>query len=172
MIETARLTLRTAEPRDREALIDLHTDPSVRAHLGGPRGRAEVEATVDACLRDPQSGSTVVAGRGNGTLMGALRLDRRDPARPGHVRDEGNELEIAYVFKKAYWGEGLAYEAVSALLADYASEHEDESVILVTQSANARSVALMQRLGFDVLERFEEFGAQQTLAVASLHSFV
>ena len=172
MIETARLTIRPAQPADRDGLVELHTDPAVRAHLGGPRPHDETLAAVDAHLAAVSDRPTVVTARHADTVLGMVGLDRRSSGRPGHVRDGGEELEVSYVFRKAYWGQGFAYEAVSALLADHASEHEDEPVLLVTQTANTRSIALMGRLGFDVVERFEEFGAEQTLAVASLHSFV
>jgi len=172
VIETARLTIRPAQPADRDGLVELHTDPAVRAHLGGLRPHDETVAAVEEHLAAGSDLPTVVAARHSDMLLGTVGLGRRDPDRPGHVRDEGGELEVTYVFRKACWGQGYAYEAVSALLADHASEHEDEPVLLVTQTANTRSIALMGRLGFDVIERFEEFGAEQTLAVASLHSFV
>jgi RimJ/RimL family protein N-acetyltransferase len=36
-------------------------------------------------------------------------------------------------------------------------------LIAVTQTANARSRRLLERLGMTAAEEFEEFGAQQTL---------
>jgi len=42
-IGTDRLRLRTAHDADIDGLIELQTDPQVRAHLGGPRPRSAVE---------------------------------------------------------------------------------------------------------------------------------
>jgi hypothetical protein len=59
-----------------------------------------------------------------------------------------------------------------ALLRTAAAALPDEPVIVVTQSANVRSLTLARRLGFLAATTFEEFGAEQTLAVASLHGFL
>jgi RimJ/RimL family protein N-acetyltransferase len=52
-----------------------------------------------------------------------------------------------------------------------ASTRYPRSVILVTQTANTRSLRLAVRLGFQPVSTFEEYDAEQTLALASLHSF-
>lgn len=42
-ITSDRLLLRKAHDTDCEGLIELYTDHEVRAHLGGPRPRSDVE---------------------------------------------------------------------------------------------------------------------------------
>jgi RimJ/RimL family protein N-acetyltransferase len=42
---------------------------------------------------------------------------------------------------------------------------------VVTQAANERSLKLATRLGFQRRGTFEAYDAEQTLAVAALHSF-
>jgi RimJ/RimL family protein N-acetyltransferase len=90
---------------------------------------------------------------------------------PGHVRPTGEELELSYTLDRAVWGRGVAHAAATALLRNAAAAMADEPVIVVTQTANVRSLTLAQRLGFVTASTFEEFGAEQTLAVASLHDF-
>ncbi|SDM11266.1 acetyltransferase [Nonomuraea jiangxiensis] len=43
--------------------------------------------------------------------------------------------------------------------------------MVVTQTANRRSLRLAVRLGFRQVGTFEEFGAEQALYTAGLHSF-
>jgi RimJ/RimL family protein N-acetyltransferase len=47
----------------------------------------------------------------------------------------------------------------------------DQPVRVVTRTANRRSLKLATRLGFRHFGTFEEFGAEQSLATARLHTF-
>ncbi|RDI65612.1 GNAT family N-acetyltransferase [Nocardia pseudobrasiliensis] len=60
---------------------------------------------------------------------------------------------------------GLAYEAVLRA----ATELPDQPVLIITRSANARSLKLAARLGFRPVGTFELFDAEQTLATAPPH---
>lgn len=50
-VRTERLLLRAPEARDREAFLDLGSDPVVNHHLGGGQDRATLEATPPRCRR-------------------------------------------------------------------------------------------------------------------------
>ncbi|MBX9362060.1 GNAT family N-acetyltransferase [Streptomyces sp. WAC04114] len=173
-ITTPRLRLRAAHDADRAGLIELQTDPQVRLHLGGPRPRSAVEQYFDA--RDvahvtDQPGTFVIADRTTDDLLGVLLINRRPADLPGHVSEEGGELELTYVLRRAAWGAGLAFEAATAALRTAASELPDQPVLIVTQTANTRSLGLASRLGFRRVGTFEAYEAEQTLAVAGLHTF-
>lgn len=100
-----------------------------------------------------------------GRFAGAVMVERRGSARPGHVRDEGNELEVSFTLLPEYWGHGYASEAVEAALAWAMDSFPDEPVLLCTQSSNARARRLADRLGFRHVATFNEFGAEQWLGV-------
>ncbi|MER5833288.1 GNAT family N-acetyltransferase [Streptomyces sp. NPDC002130] len=174
-IATPRLRLRKALDADRAGLIELQTDPQVRLHLGGPRPRGAVEQYFDAMgvahVTD-KPGTFVVADRTTDDLVGVLLIHRRPLDLPGHVTEEGGELELTYVLRRAAWGTGLAFEAAIAALRAAASELPDQPVLIVTQTANTRSLDLAARLGFRCVSTFEAYEAEQTLAVADLHSFL
>ncbi|KOW00126.1 acetyltransferase [Streptomyces sp. NRRL B-1140] len=174
-ITTPRLRLRKAHDADRAGLIELQTDPRVRLHLGGPKPRSAVEQYFDAMgvahLTD-EPGTFVVADRTTDDLAGVLLIHRRPLALPGHVTEEGGELELTYVLRRAAWGRGLAFEAATAALRAAACELPDQPVLIVTQTANTRSLDLAARLGFRHVSTFEAYEAEQTLAVAGLHSFL
>ncbi|MEU3086394.1 GNAT family N-acetyltransferase [Streptomyces massasporeus] len=174
-ITSARLRLRAARDVDRDGFIELQTDPQVRLHLGGPRPRSVVEQYLDtlgvARVTD-KPGTFVIADRATDHLVGTLLLHRRPADLPGHVTEQGGELELTYVLRRAAWGAGLAFEAATAALRAAASELPDQPVLIVTQTANTRSLALAARLGFRPVSTFEAYEAEQTLAMTGLHSFL
>ncbi|MFJ8948353.1 GNAT family N-acetyltransferase [Streptomyces sp. NPDC102395] len=173
-ITTDRLRLRKAHDADIDGLIEFQTDPQVRAHLGGPRPRSVVEQYFDAngtTAIAGKPGTYVIAHKKTDRFIGTLVLDCRSADLPGHVTKEGGELELTYLLRRGSWGAGLAFEAATAVLQAAAAELPDQPVLVVTQTANERSLKLATRLGFQHMGTFEAHGAEQTLAVADLHSF-
>jgi len=160
-LTTERLVLRKPEASDRSGLIELLCSEDVRRFLGGPRPREAVEAMPEV----PADHPGVFAVERDGCFVGAVTIDRRDPDRLGHLDAAGGELEVSYAFLPAYWGQGLAFEAVEAALEWARNRFPEEPVLLVTQVANARSMALAARLGFTEHARFVEHGAEQWLGV-------
>ncbi|MGV9408791.1 GNAT family N-acetyltransferase [Nocardia sp. NPDC003693] len=174
-IEAQRVLLRKAQDTDREGLIELRTDPRVGAHIGGALPRERVERYLDelggAAHATAAPGSFIVADRFTDDLLGTFELKRRPSDWPGHVTETGEELELGYLMLPEVWGAGLAREAAAALLRAAAQELPDQPVLISTESANERSLALAVRLGFRPVQTFEWFDNTQTLCLASLHSF-
>ena len=173
-IDAPDVVLRKAREDDRDAIIAHAADPEVRAHLGGPQARDIVARDLDsagvAAVTDAP-GAYLIADRATDRFVGTISLTRRGAHHPGHLAPHGEELELAYTLSRADWGRGLAFQAATALLRRAAADLPDEPVIVVTQSANTRSLALAGRLGFVPAMTFTEHGAEQTLAVVSLHAF-
>lgn len=164
-IETARLVLREPEARDRPELIKLFASPDVGRYVGGSRSPDELERTVPEVPKG-RPGLFIVALAG--TMIGFITLlDRRDADRPGHVRPEGGEAELGYMFLPEAWGHGYAAESCAAALDWFAHAFPGEPVVLTTQTANERSMRLAAKLGFTEVERFEEYGAEQWFGVWS-----
>ncbi|NRQ33380.1 GNAT family N-acetyltransferase [Nonomuraea sp. NN258] len=174
-IRSERLLLRGAVlDTDRAGLIELGTDPEVRRHLGGPRPLREVEQHVGAVLAagsTSRPGTYVIADGATNRFLGTLMLAPRWTETSGPVAEDGEELELGYVLRRGAWGAGFAFEAATAALRAAAGELTDRPVVLVTQTANQRSLRLAARLGFRPLRTFEEFGADQTLCTAPLAAF-
>lgn len=173
-ISTDRVLLRKARDADRERLIELQTDPEVWTYLGGPRPREVVEQRLDeigVANVTATPGVFVIADRATDDFLGTVELKRRAADLPGHVAEDGEELELGYLLRRDAWGAGLAFEAIAAVLRAAADELPDQPVVIVTQTANQRSLKLAARLGFQPVSTFEWFDAEQTLAGASLHAF-
>ncbi|MER5642527.1 GNAT family N-acetyltransferase [Kitasatospora sp. NPDC002227] len=161
-VRTERLVLREAEGRDRPAFIELFASPEVRTYLGGAVPREELERAVPE-VPGRRPGMFVVELAGE--MVGQVTLDRRGAERPGHLRPEGGEVELSYVFLPHSWGAGYAAEACAAVLEWCGGALPGEPVVLCTQTANGPSMRLAGRLGFTERERFEEFGAEQWFGV-------
>ena len=55
---------------------------------------------------------------------------------------------IAYELSSAYWGRGLAFEAVRAMISELADNYGVRRIFAVLVEKNFRSVRLLERLGF------------------------
>lgn len=174
-IATDRVLLRKALDTDRERLIELRTDPQVGAYIGGLLPRKSVEQYLDriggAANATATPGSFIIADKATGDLLETFELKRRPADWPGHVLDDGEELELDFLMRPDAWGAGLASEAATAVLRTAADELPDQPVLISTQTANERSLGLAARLGFQPVSTFEWFDAEQTLCLASLYSF-
>ncbi|MBF6353837.1 GNAT family N-acetyltransferase [Nocardia higoensis] len=174
-IAAERVLLRKARDADREGLIELQTDPEVWAYIGAPRLREDAEQRLDAIGGAANATATpghfIIADKATDNLIGTFELKRRAADEPGHVAEDGEELELGYLMRRDAWGAGLAFEAATAVLRAAADELPDQPVLIATQTANKRSLRLAARLGFQPVSTFEWFDAGQTLCLASLHSF-
>ncbi|MBP2327738.1 RimJ/RimL family protein N-acetyltransferase [Kibdelosporangium banguiense] len=171
VIESDRLVLRKMRDTDREGLIEVFTDPEVRAYLGGPRPRSAVEQFLDQFGAAALPGGYIIADKQTDEFVGMLGFSPRAADLPGHVDPKGEELELSYVLRRNAWGSGLAFEASTAILRAAAEELPDQPVLVTTQTANHRARKLAGRLGFEEVSTFQAYEAEQTLAVTSLHSF-
>lgn len=161
-IETTRLTLRRTQARDRAGYIELMCSDDVQRYLGGPLPREDAE---QAAPEVPGNRPGVFAVEADGTFIGTVTVDRRDPDRPGHLRPHGHEVEVGCLFLPSVWGSGYATEAVAGVLAWIDDVLPDEPVVLCTDRANDASVRLAVRLGFVEKENFVEFDAEQWFGV-------
>jgi RimJ/RimL family protein N-acetyltransferase len=65
------------------------------------------------------------------------------------VRADGHAA-IAYELASAYWGRGLAYQAVQAMIAELIENYGVHELTAVLKGANWRSRRLLERLGFSI----------------------
>lgn len=143
-LRTPRLELRAFRPDDVDALLGMHGDPaSVRFVPYGVRDRAAVVEVLERKVR-----STRLAAEGDllelaavedGVLVGDVLLALRS------VRDE--TLEVGYIFAPHAGGRGLATETVRALLDLAFGSLGARRVVARVDPRNARSLALLDRLG-------------------------
>ena len=145
MIETDRLTLRRWEPRDLAPFAALNADPQVMALMPRLLDRAASDALVariEARWREDGIAFAVAERREDGAFLGmvglsVLRLDMLPaPA-----------MEVGWRLARAHWGQGYAVEAARAWIAHGFGILGLDEIVAITVPANARSLAVMRRLG-------------------------
>jgi len=107
---TARLTAERLRREHVDDLIPLHLDEAVSRYLGGTRTAEQTAAYVEANLAHWDQ-------RGFGLWMlrdHAGRFVGRAGIRPLDIQGV-EEIEIAYTFHQAWWGQGYASEIAVAL---------------------------------------------------------
>lgn len=147
-LTSERLLLRCLRNDDWPVLERILTDPLVREFLGGPVGDELLTKLSTADLGEQAGVFVVIAGT---TAVGTVSID--------HERED---RELSYQFLAEHWGHGYAEEACRTIL-DWAWHTTDsDSLIAVTQTANVRSLRLLDRLGFVFDKTFVEYEAEQT----------
>lgn len=74
--------------------------------------------------------------------------------------DEPNAMLSYCVFEKALWGRGAASQAVGLFLSEIRDKFGIESVGAFTFADNPASIRVLEKNGFDVVERFVEDGVE------------
>lgn len=149
MIETPRLILRRFRDDDLDAYAAIMGDPAVAAWLPGVETRelaAAQMARMDSHWDRRGFGPVALELKATGALVGGSGLNAFD-ARYDATPVSGG-VEIAWRLAPSAWGLGLASEAAQAVLADGFANHGLAEVIAITAVSNARSRAVMERLGF------------------------
>jgi len=147
---TARLTAERLRRDHLDDLIPLHQDEAVSRYLGGTRTPAQTAAYIEANLAHWDR-------RGFGLWM--LRDDDghsvgRAGLRPLKVLGR-EEIEIAYTFHQAWWGQGYASEIAGALCDIAFGPLGLPELVGVVVAGNLASCRVLEKTGF-VFERTYE----------------
>jgi RimJ/RimL family protein N-acetyltransferase len=144
ILRTPRLVLRQWQETDRDAFAALNADSEVTWDLGGPLSRAESDAKFDRYVATfAQRGFARWAIQDTeGRFVGYAGVM---PSSPDHTLRP--HAEIGWRLVRAVWGKGYATEAAHAALRDFFTRTGFAEVLSYTSSDNARSQAVMERLG-------------------------
>jgi ribosomal-protein-alanine N-acetyltransferase len=149
-LETARLMIRSFEPRDASAWVAMVNDPDVYRFL--PPGPAPTLETFRSALerrhtmeRERGYAMWAVDLKETGTFIGQCGLYP--------VQHTGPEVELAYHYNKDSWNNGYGTEAASAVLAHAFGPIGLDRVIALVMPENVGSCRVAERAGM----RFEDF---------------
>lgn len=128
-------------------LVALHLDPEVSRYLGGVRSPEATKAylTVNMAHWDRHGYGLCVLRTPTGEFAGRAGLRQV-------VVDDQEEVEIAYTFKRALWGQGLASEIAQALTSHGLVQLELPSLVGLVSVENAPSRRVLEKANF-TLER-------------------
>jgi GNAT superfamily N-acetyltransferase len=138
------LTVRRADPSDRQAALALHercSTRTLRLRYHGPVGDAD---RYIGHLLEPRYGQTLTVETADGDLVALAHL----------MWDDGS-AEIAVLVEDAWQRRGLGAELVRRL-AELARDAGIDEVYAVTTSSNTGMVATLRRLGVPLDYQVEE----------------
>jgi RimJ/RimL family protein N-acetyltransferase len=149
-LETERLILRAWREEDLDAAAATLADPRVGDWLGSFPSREQVAQRMAAWntqLASDGVGRFALERRSGGAVVGAVGL---------HVVDLdfdttpiAGEVEIGWHLDPAAWGCGYVTEAAAAVLRYGFDTLGLQRIVAFTAQSNARSRAVMERLGFE-----------------------
>lgn len=144
-LQTAQCNLLPPESNDRPALIELLKSGDVRQFLGGALNSEDAARRADR----------IIAGANAGRCWSLHhRVDRRCIGLIGLApHHDGQLTEISYQFLPAYWGKGIAFETVSAVIEYALMECKLARLVAETHEANTASRRLLQRCGMTEYRR-------------------
>nr|WP_243852837.1 GNAT family N-acetyltransferase [Sphingomonas naasensis] len=138
------MILRLPAPRDRDALVGMFTNQQVMAQLFPGMDAAAADAVIAKHdrLRGEGLGFHVVARRADGAVVGFCGLKRGEPHMP-----IAGAIEAGWIIDLPWWRQGYAREAMAAILDRAWRAIAEDRIYAVTSAVNAKSQALMARLG-------------------------
>ena len=144
-IETDRLILRRFRPEDVVAFHAYRADPEIARYQGWSDYTIEDARTFVETQSQQMPGALGVGAqiavetKATSALIGDLFLFTPE--------EEPRRAQIGYTLQRASQGRGYATEAVRALLGYVFGPLDKHRVTAVTDTENARSVALLERIG-------------------------
>jgi ribosomal-protein-alanine N-acetyltransferase len=140
---TERLRLEPARREHADDLWRLHQDDGVARWHGGAYSREEAEQYAAACeeaWRTDGTSKWVVYRREDDALVGRGGVTRT-------MVDGELRLEVGWTLLEQWWGRGYATEIGRAGLDFAFDELGADEVVAFTEAHNAKSLAVMERLG-------------------------
>ncbi|MBB3006504.1 GNAT family N-acetyltransferase [Cupriavidus alkaliphilus] len=143
--ETGRLRLRQWRDEDLAPFAALNADAQVMRYFPAPLSRAESDAMAGRCrslIAQKGWGVWVAERRADDTFLGFVGLHE-----PAATLPFAPCVEIAWRLARHAWGQGYATEAARGALAYGFGRLGLDEIVAFTTLANARSRAVMERLG-------------------------
>ena len=155
ILETTRLILRHFLPEDLDSLYALYSDPEVIRYIpDAPRSydeaKKELEWHMNGHPRHPELGLWATIHKETGKFIGRCGL------LPWTI-DGQDEVEVAYLIAREYWGQGLGTEAARAVLKYGFEQLNLTRLVCVIDEENTASKQVAEKIGM----RFEKLGQDE-----------
>jgi len=152
ILETRRIILRCLTMDDLDALFALYRDPEIRTYF--PEGtltydetRAELEWIIDVYYGQYGYGLWATIHKETGAFIGRCGL------LPWTIEGQ-QEVEVAYLLDKAYWGQGLATEAARAIVQYGFEQLHLPRIICLPEPENLASRKVAEKIGMTLEKEF------------------
>jgi ribosomal-protein-alanine N-acetyltransferase len=144
-LTTNRLQLRQIQPTDAEALFAIFSDEEAMQFYGHEPHRSleETRASIEQTQARYSRREAIRWGitlKGEDQVIGSCSFH--------HFDTDFHRSETGYELHRAFWGQGIMTEAMSAILTYGFAELGLHRVEAIIDSANERSKGLLLKLGF------------------------
>ena len=138
MIVTERLILRVPKASDLADIHQIFCDDEAMAYWSRPAHRSieETRAWLQPILDDPKASPFDYFIEFNGKIVGKL--------------GSWELPKIGYAVARAYWGRGIAEEALRGFIAHMREAKVCDHLFADVDPRNARSIHLLQKFGFQL----------------------
>jgi [ribosomal protein S5]-alanine N-acetyltransferase len=147
ILETNRLVLRRLALPDAADLYRIYSDPETMKFMGKAPDSIEEECDhIQAHIANHYE------KYGVGLWATALKENNRLIGRCGLMRKqiEGvEEVEIAYLLDREYWGKGLATEAAEAIIKHGHAKYGFKRIVAVIHPQNVASIHVAEKIGME-----------------------
>jgi len=145
-LETERLNFRDLNPSDIDNLQEIFTDPVAMKYYPSTKTESETLEWIDWNIKSYQEngyGLWALVNKGTGVFVGQCGLIlQRDV-------DGIDEIEVAYLLVRKYWGNGFATEAAAACRDFAFSKLACKRVISLIDPNNLASLRVAERNGLE-----------------------
>lgn len=151
---TTRLTAERLNDDHLADLVALHLDPDVSRYLGGVRSAEVTKAYLATNLAhwDRHGFGLWALRTNNGPFAGRAGIR--------HIPVDGvDEIEIAYTFRREFWGQGLASEIAAALTDIGLARLELPSLIGLVHVAHGASRRVLEKSNYLLEKNTTHHGA-------------
>jgi RimJ/RimL family protein N-acetyltransferase len=146
-LQTARLSLRLAEIRDRRNLIALEQDPEVMRFVNGGRDTPADGHADDAAFLTPRGGESevwVAFEKATDVFVGWFSLRR----------SSDGAAELGYRLCRSAWSRGFGSEGARALVEMGFAELRVQRIFATTMAVNRASCRVMEKAGLTYVRTF------------------
>ena len=153
-LHTQRITLVPLADEHVEWEVELDSDPEVMRHLSG---RASTRAEVQAGHARRIGAAEKVDGLGFWVGLVAEDFAGWWTLQPAHGPDQPDDpgvADLGYRLLRRHWGRGLASEGARELVRHGFEDIGLDRIIAQTMAVNARSRAVMERVGLNYVRTF------------------
>lgn len=151
-VSTARLRLRPLRAEDADDLHAVYSHPLVEAWIGPHSRERVVDEIAYQVTAQAERGWSVwaVEHRDHGRFLGDCGLQP--------LEHRGPEVELGYDLHPDVWGQGLATEAVRAVVDAALGPLALERLVAVVKPANAASRRVLEKAGLSAAGRRGAYG--------------
>lgn len=116
-----------------------------RAHMNGPHTVATAKQIFQKLLNDENSYARAVLDSRTRDYMGHIVISHLD-----------SQPELSYIFDKAYWGQGIAFESLKAFFGKAVRDLNLHQVKATSTIEHQASIQLLDKLGFEFKGQYDD----------------